>query len=136
MFISGSISWIRHKNKKTDSVDINTINAKEWIIISFIFIATSIGIYYLLRLFNTEELIVSTISVTSILYAVYLQIRRSKFNFYFYMISDIVLIVLWGISVIRGNINVLPIVFNPVIDLINDSYGIYNCEKIENKQRA
>lgn len=41
-----------------------------------------------------NELIVSTISVLASLFAIYLQIRRSKFSFSFYMINDVILMVL------------------------------------------
>jgi hypothetical protein len=33
-----------------------------------------------------------------------------------------------------GNLLILPMVFNPTINLINDSYGVYNWKKIEKKQ--
>lgn len=81
-----------------------------------------------------DKYIVSTISVVASLFAVYLQIRRSRFSFYFYIINDLILIVLWGIPVILGNLLILLMVFNPTINLINDSYGVYNWKKLEKKQ--
>ena len=134
MYIIGIISWFRHKNKETDSVEVNKISQKEWIIVTIVFIAIFIGIYYLLKLFNTNELIVSTISVLASLFAIYLQIRRSRFSFSFYMINDIILMVLWGIPVINGNLILLPMVFNPIINFINDCYGFYNWRKLEDEQ--
>ena len=104
MYIIGIISWIKHQNKNTNSVEVNKISNKEWIFISVIFIVIFIGIYFLLKTFNTNELIVSTISVIASLFAVYLQIRRSRFSFSFYIINDIILIFLWGIPVIQGTI--------------------------------
>ena len=91
---------------------------------------------YLLKAFNTNELIVSTISVLASLFAIYLQIRRSRFSFSFYMINDVILMVLWGIPVISGNLFLLPMVCNPIINFINDSYGFYNWKKLEKKQRG
>ena len=98
--------------------------------------AIFVGIYFLLDAFNTNELIVSTISVLASLLAIYLQIRRSRFSFSFYMINDIILIVLWGIPVINGNMILLPMVCNPIINFINDSYGFYNWKKLEKEQRG
>ena len=135
MYVIGIISWIKHQNKETNTVDVNNINKKEWGLVSILSILVFIGIYFLLKGFNTNELIVSTISVVASLFAIYLQIRRSRFSFYFYIINDLILIVLWGIPVVLGNLLVLPMVFNPIINLINDSYGVYNWKKLEEKQK-
>lgn len=134
MYIIGIISWARHQNKKTNTVDVNKIDSKEWLLVFITSVGAFIGIYFLLKSFDTNELIVSTISVVASLFAVYLQIRRSRFSFYFYIINDLILMVLWGIPVILGNLLILPMVFNPTINLINDSYGVYNWKKLEKKQ--
>ena len=136
MYIIGIISWISHKNEKTNSVEINSIKRKEWGIVSFIFVGVFVGIYYLLKVFNTNELIVSTISVLVSLFAVYLQIRRSKYSFGFYLINDIILMFLWGIPVLHGNYILVPMLLNPTINFINDAYGFYNWKKTEKIQRS
>ena len=102
---------------------------KEWIILFFIFIGVFVGIYYLLKALNTNEIIVSTISVLASLFAVYLQIRRSKYSFSFYIVNDIILMFLWGIPVVYGNYILFPMLLNPIINLINDIYGFYNWKK-------
>ena len=135
MYAIGIISWINHKNEKTNSVEINSIKKKEWIIVSFIFIGVFIGIYYLLKAFNTSELIVSTISVLASLFAVYLQIRRSKYSFSFYIVNDIILMFLWGIPVVHGSYILFPMLLNPTINLINDIYGFCNWKKTEKIQK-
>ena len=135
MYIIGIVTWINHKNEKTNSVEINSIKKKEWIIVSFIFVFIFVGIYYLLKAFNTSELIVSTISVLASLFAVYLQIRRSKYSFSFYIVNDIILMFLWGIPVIKGNYILFPMLLNPTINLINDIYGFYNWKQIEKIQK-
>ena len=135
MYVIGIITWINHKNKKTNSVEINSIKKKEWIIVSFVFALVFVGIYYLLKAFNTNELIVSTISVLASLFAVYLQIRRSKYSFSFYIVNDIILMFLWGIPVVRGSFILFPMLLNPTINLINDIYGFYNWKKTEKIQK-
>ena len=134
MFVIGIFSWIKHKNEKTNSVEINSIKKNEWIIISFAFAGIFVGIYYLLKSFNTSELFVSTISVLASLFAVYLQIRRSKYSFSFYIVNDIILMFLWGIPVVRGSFILFPMLLNPTINLINDTYGFYNWKKTERIQ--
>lgn len=81
--------------------------------------------YYLLEYFKTEALFLSVLSIIGSMYAVYLLARRSKYGFLFYLFNDIVLFAMWSIPVLNGNILVLPMVFNPLINFINDSYGWY-----------
>jgi nicotinamide mononucleotide transporter len=134
MYVIGVFTWINHKNEKTNSVEINSIKKKEWMIVSCIFAIVFVGIYYLLKAFNTSELIVSTISVLASLFAVYLQIRRSKYSFSFYIVNDIILMFLWGIPVVHGSYMLFPMFLNPTINLINDLYGFYNWKKTEKIQ--
>lgn len=134
MYIIGIISWFRHQNKDTNSVEVNRITIKEWIIVLFASIVCFIGIYFLLKAFNTNQLFISSLSVIDSIFAVYLGVRRSKYSFYFYVVNDLILILLWGIPVITGTIILMPMVFNPLINLINDLYGIYNWKKLEKAQ--
>lgn len=136
MYIVGIFSWIRHQNKETNSVEVNKISMKEWGIVSVIFSITFVAIYFLLKAFNTNELIISTVSVLASLFACYLQIRRSRFSFSFYMINDIILMILWGIPVIKGSLILLPMLLDPAINFINDSYGFYNWRKLEKIQKG
>lgn len=135
MYIVGIISWIKHQNKATNSVEINKITNREWIIIFIVSVIIFIAVYFLLKIFNTSEILVSTFSVIASIFAVYLQIRRSRFSFYFYVINDLILIILWGIPVVKGNFLLLPMLFNPIINLINDSYGIINWRNLEKIQK-
>lgn len=134
MYIVGIISWIRHQSKETNTVEVNKIKLKEWIIVLFASIVCFIGIYFLLKAFNTNQLFISSLSVIDSLFAIYLSVRRSKYSFYFYVINDFILILLWGIPVVTGTTILLPMVFNPLINLINDIYGIYNWKKLEKMQ--
>jgi len=134
MYIIGIISWIKHQNKDTNTVEVNKIKIKEWIIVFIVSVIAFVGIYYLLKLFNTKELFISSLSVIDSLFAIYLGVRRSKYSFYFYVVNDLILIILWGLPVIGGSLILLPMVFNPTINLINDIYGIYNWKKLEKIQ--
>ena len=75
---------------------------------------------------------ISSLSVIDSLFAIYLGIR----SFYFYVLNDLILIALWGVPVLGGSLVLLPMVFNPTINLINDIYGIYNWKKLEKIQGA
>ena len=57
------------------------------------------------------------------LFATYLVARRSKYGFLFYICNDIILVILWGMPVLNGELTLIPMVVNPIINLINDIYG-------------
>lgn len=132
--IMAIISWITHKNTKTDTVEINEVKFKEWIVLSFISIAAFIGLYNLLKYFNTSQLVVSTFSMIMSILAIYLIARRSKYSFVFYIINDIILLILWGIPVIVGDFLLIPMVIYPLALLINDTYALFNWKKLEKEQ--
>lgn len=135
MYIWSIVSWIRHKNKKTESVEVYTIKWKEWVVVGVSAVAVFIGFYFLLKALNTNELIVSTLSVVDNLFAVYLLARRSKYGFVSFIVNDVILIVLWGIPVIQGNLLLLAMLFNPIMNLISDIYGVVNWTKMQKKQK-
>ena len=123
LFISGIISWIRNVDKETDTVIENRIKKKEWTILSVLSIVLFIGLYYLLKYFNTSQLFVSTLSMVTSLFATYLVARRSKYGFLFYIGNDIILFILWGLPVFYGNYMLLPMLVNPIVNFANDTYG-------------
>ena len=49
MYIIGIITWIKHKNEKTNFIEINSIKKKEWIVVTLIFIPLFFLIYALLK---------------------------------------------------------------------------------------
>ncbi len=126
MYLYGVISWITHKNEETDTVNSNQIAKQEWIMLSFGSIFGFVGLYYVLKYFDTSQLIVSSLSMVTSLLATYLIVRRSKFSFLFYVANDIILVILWGIPILQGDFSLMPILIEPVILLINDSYGWKN----------
>ena len=135
MYIWGIIEWLKHKNRETKSVEVNSIKWKEWLIVVLCSIVAFIGFYFLLRSLNTNELIVSTLSVVDNIFAVYLLARRSKYGFVSYIVNDLILIILWGIPIIQGNLLLLAMLINPIVNLVNDTYGVINWNKMQRKQK-
>lgn len=135
LYILGIISWIKHENKETKTVKINQIRFKEWLIALVLSIGVYFGIYYLLKSQNTNLLIVSTLSVVASLFGMYLNVRRSSYSFLLFIINDIILIFLWGIPSFNGDYTLVPLFINPIINLFNDSYGLYNWKKNEKLQK-
>lgn len=126
LYISGIISWIRNIDTETNTVIKNELKKKEWLILIIIATILFIGLYYLLKSFNTNQLFVSTLSMVTSLFATYLVARRSKYGFLFYIGNDIILFILWGLPVFQGELILIPMLFNPIINFINDMYGWKN----------
>ena len=132
LFIGGIISWIKNVNKETDTVNKNELKRVEWIVLTIISSITFVGLYYLLKYFHTSQLFISTLSMVTSLFATYLVARRSKYGFLFYMGNDIIMLILWGLPVVLGNLTLIPMMVNPIINFINDTYGWRSWNKREN----
>ena len=134
LMIVGLVNWLKHQDN-TNTVVIKEISKKELIIVLLSQAVMFIGYYYLLKIFNTNNLLVSTFSIVASIIATYLTARRSEYGFVGFIINDIIIITLWSIPVIGGNTNLIPVLLCPVLLLINDIYGVYNWKKIKNKQK-
>lgn len=134
LMIVGLVNWLKHQDN-TNTVVIKEISKKELIIVLFSQTIMFIGYYYLLKVFNTNNLLVSTFSIVASIIATYLTARRSEYGFVGFIINDIILITLWSIPVVGGNTNLIPVLLCPALLLINDIYGVYNWKKIKNKQK-
>ena len=133
LMIIGIVNWLKHQDN-TNTVIIKEITKKELILVLLSQIVMFFGYYYLLKAFNTSNLLVSTFSVMASIIATYLTARRCEHGFIGFIINDLILIVLWGIPVINGELNIVPVVLCPALLLINDIYGVYNWKRIKKKQ--
>lgn len=131
MYIVGIYSWITNKNETTNTVNQNDLSKKELIILGILDVLLFGILYFILKYFNTNQIIVSTLSMLASLMANYLIVRRNKYSFLFYIINDLILIILWGIPVLQGDFTLIPILIDPILLLINDSYGWKNWNKNE-----
>lgn len=134
LMVIGLINWLRHQDN-TNTVIIKEITKKELIVVLLSQVVMFLGYYYLLKIFNTNNLLVSTFSIVASIIATYLTARRSEYGFIGFIINDLILIVLWSIPVINGESNLIPVLLCPVLLLINDIYGVYNWKRIKNKQK-
>ena len=134
LMVIGLINWLRHQDD-TKTVIIKEITKKELIVVLLSQVVMFLGYYYLLKIFNTNNLLVSTFSIVASIIATYLTARRSEYGFIGFIINDLILIVLWSIPVINGESNLIPVLLCPVLLLINDIYGVYNWKRIKKKQK-
>lgn len=135
IMIIGIISWLRHQDKEDDVVTINTISKKEIILVIGSQLFLFWAYYFLLKMFNTDLLIISSCSIVTSVLASYFEARRSELSLFCYIANDLILITLWIIPIIKENTTLISVLVGPILLLINDIYGSYNWRKLKNKQK-
>ena len=135
IMIIGIISWLRHQDKEDDTVIISSLSKKE-ITIALLSQLVLFWIYYfILKAFNTDLLVISTMSVVTSVLASYFEARRSELSLFCYIANDLVIITLWLIPIISGQIELISVLVGPILLLINDIYGSYNWRRLKNQQK-
>ena len=129
------VSWLKnpYKDNKAE-VKVNRLSKKEIPFMIVLTIAVTVIFYFVLRYFNTANLMPSTVSVTTSFIAVYLTFRRSPYFALAYAINDVVLIVLWTLASIT-DVSYLSVVICFVVFFVNDMYGFINWRLMEKKQK-
>lgn len=136
MAIFALISWLRNPyNGNKSEVKVNSISKKETAFMWVITIAIAAVFYFILEIFNTANIIPSTISVATSFLAVYLTFRRSSYYALAYAANDVVLIVLWVLASFTDT-RYISVVVCFVAFLINDIYGFINWKRMKERQSA
>ena len=134
MEVIALVSWLKHPSKNSKSeVKIGSIKPKEIFLIAILAIIVTTVFYFILKYFDTTNLLISTFSITTSFVAVYLTFRRSPYYALAYAVNDIVLIVLWILATIE-NITYVSVIICFLVFLVNDIYGFINWCKIRKKQ--
>ena len=132
--IFACITWLKNPSKVGRSeVKVATMSATKWVFVSLFSVATTVVFYFILRYFDTKNLVLSTLSVTTSMFASLLLIFRCRFYAVAYALNDIVLVGLWVLASIEAPSN-LPMVFCFITFLFNDLYSFINWKRLEIKQ--
>ena len=136
MMIIGIVSWLKHQDKDEDVVIISSLSKKE-IVFAFSSQLILFWVYYfLLKVFNTDLLIISSLSIVTSVLASYFEARRSELSLFCYVANDLILITLWIIPIINGNTSLVSVLIGPLLLLVNDIYGSYNWIRLKNIQKG
>ena len=134
MAVFALISWLRNPyNGNRAEVKVNSISKAEQILMWILCVIVTVIFYFILKHFDTANIVPSTISVTTSFLAVYLTFRRSPYFALAYASNDIVLIVLWVLASI-SDIRYVSVVVCFVAFLFNDIYGFANWQKMKKRQ--
>lgn len=134
MAVCAMIAWLRHPYRGNRSeVAVNRLAGKEIVFMSTLTAAVTILFYYILRFFDTANLIPSTLSVATSFLAVYLTARRSAYYALGYAANDIVLIVLWTLAAMTDP-SYFSVIICFAVFLANDIYGFVNWSAMHRRQ--
>ena len=135
MAVISLVAWFRHPYEKSNEVQINALRPLHLAILLPASGAVSVGLYFLLGALGTQNLWISTLSVTTSFFAATLTFLRTPYFALAYAVNDVVLITMWLIVAISE-----PAYFSMVICfsvfLLNDLYSFCNWMRMRKKQRA
>lgn len=134
IMIIGIRDWLKHQDKENDVVIINTLSKKEIAISLLSQVPLYWFYYFILKMFNTDLLVISSLSVVTSVLASYFEARRSELSLFCYIANDLVIITLWLIPIINGNTELIPVLVGPLLLLVNDIYGSFNWRKMKQEQ--
>jgi len=134
MAVFALISWLRNPyNGNKAEVKVNDISKMETIFMWIGTLIITVVFYYILKYFDTANIIPSTLSVTTSFVAVYLTFRRSPYFALAYASNDIVLIVLWILASMH-DIRYISVIVCFAAFLANDIYGFVSWQKMKIRQ--
>lgn len=134
MAVLSLVSWLKNPYKKGESeVRTERLNKKDLVLLFVLTPLVSIALFFVLKYFGTENLTISTISVSTSFVAVFLTYKRSKFFTLAYAVNDVVLITLWTLATIKS-ISYLSVVICFSAFLANDIYGFISWRRMEKRQ--
>lgn len=136
--LASIVTWLKNLNSKAEhpEVKINSLSRRECLFASIGGVILTFAFYFLLKFLNTDNLILSTVSLLASLGAAYLMMRRCEYFTVCFIINDVILIALWSLKVYADGFAVLPSVLSCAVYLFNDAYGFINWKRIKRRQRV
>lgn len=128
------VAWLKnpYKGNKAE-VKVGSIGKSEQVLMWSFAVTVTVMFYFILKHFNTANIIPSTISVTTSFLAVYLTFRRCPTFALAYAANDIVLIILWLLASL-DDIKYISVVVCFASFLFNDIYGYISWKRMKRRQ--
>lgn len=122
------VTWLRNPVEKgKNEVRIHTLTGRQTVLM-LVLAAVVTGIFYvILKAFDTPNLAVSTVSITTSFLASYLMLYRNSYYALAYAANDVVLIILWVLAALE-ELTYAPMIVCFGMFLINDLYGFCQLE--------
>lgn len=135
MALISLITWLKNPYEKNKSeVRVNSLSNKDIFPMVFCTMIVTVVFYFILKYFHTNNLEISTLSITTSFIAVYLTAKRSEYFALAYAVNDIVLIGMWMMATL-SDISYLSVIICFIVFLINDIYSFLNWKKMRKRQQ-
>jgi len=135
MALVALITWLRNPYGNNPSeVAVSRLKKFELPLIFFLTLIVTTLFYHILDAFDTKNMFLSTLSISTSFIAVYLTFRRNPYFALAYAANDIVLILLWILAA-KEDSSYVSVIVCFIIFLINDLYGFMQWRKREKAQR-
>ena len=135
--IYGLVSWFKNKRKCNERgvvVIVNKIKHKEFVLVTLAVVVLGVGTYFMLDAFNTEFLILSTLSIMTAVFANYFLARRNQLGTLVSLPYDIVQLTLWITVTVTYDTSAAVLIASVSMGLINDIYGYFTWRKLRKSQ--
>jgi nicotinamide mononucleotide transporter len=134
----GIYSWITNRRsdvKKGQVVRVNQLGRAELSIVAALSVPITVGLYFMLRAFGTNYLIISVAASFMSLLGTYFLARRSFLCMPAYIIADIGAIILWLLIIINGSTGAVATLTLSLLWLVSDTYGAFQWRRLYKRQQ-
>ncbi len=134
MSVFALVSWLKNPyDEKKSEVRVRALTGRDIWLTGAMALVVTVAFYFILKHFNTANLLPSTVSVTTSFVAVALTYLRSPYFALAYATNDMVLIVLWVLASVSDT-KYISVAVCFVAFLANDIYGYINWQRMKRRQ--
>lgn len=136
LLILSLFSWIKGSGD-VQKVKSNKISKKEFSILCPIALVITVAFYFILKAFNTPQLLLASSSAFFTIVGYYLLMRKSVWMFLFFITINIISLLIWLLPIINGqgrDISNVPIVIVFFTYAVSNIRGFYNWTKMSKTQ--
>ena len=135
MAVMALVAWLKNPFEgEENQVAIAEITPMKIAVVTALSIIVTVIFYFILRYFNTANLVLSTFSVLTSFFAASLTFLRSPYYALGYAANDVVLIILWVLASVE-NPGYIPMVMCFVVFFVNDVYGYISWKRMAEMQK-
>ena len=135
MAVMALVAWLKNPFEgEENQVAVAEITPLKLTIVSALTVIVTVIFYFILRYFNTANLVLSTFSVLTSFFAASLTFLRSPYYALGYAANDVVLIILWVLASVE-NPGYIPMVMCFVVFFVNDVYGYISWKRMAEMQK-
>ena len=135
MAVMALVAWLKNPFEgEENQVAVAEITSLKLTIVSALTVIVTVIFYFILRYFNTANLVLSTFSVLTSFFAASLTFLRSPYYALGYAANDVVLIILWVLASVE-NPGYIPMVMCFVVFFVNDVYGYISWKRMAEMQK-